>query len=52
MKPESNIIDTVNQNLFEVIYQMTGYIPLQSELKEIIDAVEKDKNERLSIQLL
>lgn len=48
-RKNENIPDGINQRLFDTIYDLTGCVLLQSEMKEIIDAVKKDAIEILPI---
>jgi hypothetical protein len=36
------MLDSINQNLFDAIHSLTGHIPLQSEMQDILSAIELD----------
>lgn len=42
----------MNQNLFNTIVNVTGFTPLESEMFEILNAIEKDKKEEGQVDIL
>jgi hypothetical protein len=44
MEPQK--INTINQNLFNALQDVCGYIALQSDMEEILRAVAKDEEEK------
>lgn len=42
----------MNQNLFNTIVNVTGFIPLESDMFEIIEAIQRDRNEEGRVDLL